>query len=103
MFRLHLIFALLVASLAVAQRVDDYDPASLVVTRILLTPLPDGGCSAEWCGALTSTDGGASVADCVARELKATVNQNRCDGLKTAGAGALSRQLRLAADGGAAP
>jgi len=103
MFRLHLTFALLVASLAVAQRVDDFDLASLTITRVLLTPLPDGGCSAEWCGGLTSIDGGASVTDCVARELKSTANQNRCDALGAAGVGALSKQLRLVADAGTSP
>jgi hypothetical protein len=103
MLRHHVVFFALVASLAVAQsrRVDDFDPAALQVERVNLTPTADGGCYAEWCGRVVSVDGGATLADCAGRELRATVNVSRCAALVGAGEGALGRQLRLTLDGGA--
>lgn len=102
MLRIHLTFAALVASLALSQsRVDDFTLDALVIERVHLSPLPDGGCVAEWCGVVTSADGGVTVRDCAARELRNATNQNRCAALTAAGLPALGRQLRLTLDGGA--
>lgn len=100
----HVFFAVLsLGFVALAQRVDDFTTSAVVVQSVKLTPLPDGGCAAEWCGTVASSDGGVQLYDCAARELGALVNQNRCAGLQSAGVGALSRQLRLALDAGATP
>ena len=97
----HVVFAALALSfVASAQRVDDFTSSGVQVQTVKLSPLPDGGCVAEWCGTVSSADGGVQLYDCAARELKASINQGRCAGLVGAGDGPLVRQLRLSMDGG---
>jgi hypothetical protein len=88
---------------ALAQSRDDfYDVADAQVTEVVLLPRPDGGCAARWCIAIASADGGAALTACTpdAVELKATVNQNRCAGLASAGVNRAVRQLRFDVDAG---
>ena len=54
----------LAAAAAAQSRVDDFAAGGLEVDEVHLTPLPDGGCSARWCGSVASSDAGATLAAC---------------------------------------
>lgn len=103
---MRLFVLLAVALLAVAafgqQRQDSFDTSAATVTEVVARPLPDGGCEARWCAEVTSSDGGTTITSCTAEfvELKATVNQNRCAGLASAGLNRVLRQLRFDVDAG---
>lgn len=94
--------ALLLGYSAGAQtRTDDFDGAAVRVEVVQAWPLADGGCSARWCGSVTSSDGGLTQYECTfAVDLKATVNVNRCNGLAGAGANRVLRALRFDVDAG---
>lgn len=91
------------AAAALAQtRTDDYDGAAVDVTVVQLWPLPDGGCQARACGQVTSADGGTTSRECTdAFDVRAAVNQNRCNALRDAFAGRVQRSLRFDVDAGA--
>lgn len=94
-----LVFAgLFFVGVAFAQRTDTFDSGR--VESLKLSPLPDGGCVAEWCGSATSKDGGVKLYDCATRELSNATNVTRCQTMLTAGEGPLLKQLRLTADAG---
>lgn len=96
---LRLVFVLTALS-ALAQTIT-FTPASLEVTETTLTPLPDGGCEARWCGRALSDDGGVELAGCTSStELKAAANQNRCTALLSAGVNRVGRALRFDLDAG---
>ncbi len=92
--------ALLIASfgfavVALAQsRTDDFPLASVEVTEIVLTPRPDGGCGARWCGEVESADGGVAVAACT-DVVELGGNLGRCTGLVTAGTLRVAKALRF--------
>lgn len=100
LFTLTSIFAL---GASAQSRDDSFPLANVEVSRLLLTPLPDGGCLAEWCGTADSADGGVSLpVACITRELSAALNQNRCAALMNAGVGGVAKSLRFpGADAGA--
>lgn len=94
-------FGFAVAALA-QSRSDSFDVADAVVTEVVLAPRPDGGCAARWCIEIESTDGGAALTSCTTDlvELKAALNQNRCNALASAGINRTARQLRFDVDAG---
>lgn len=97
------VFALF-AAVALAQSRDDrFNVADAVVTEVTLAPRPDGGCAARWCIEVPSSDGGAELTACTPDfvELRAAVNQTRCNALATAGINRAAAQLRFAVDAGA--
>ncbi len=96
------LLAMLMASGSPAQsRSDSFDALTTSVSEIILNPLPDGGCAARWTGSNVSADGGSTLtATTNSLELTATVQQNRCDGLRTAGIARVNKALRLDPDGG---
>lgn len=74
----------------------------LNVTQVTLDPLPDGGCSANWCGTVPTDDG--PVAACTgAVSLRTAARRNDCQALAAAGTGRLLRALRFDVDAGPAP
>lgn len=82
---------------ALAQtRTDDFPVAAVQVTEIVLSPRPDGGCAARWCGEVNSTDGGTQLAACTDEvELSTPGNGPRCIGLVNAGTLRVARALRF--------
>ena len=90
----------LLALAALAQnRVDTF--TGIEVARATLWPLPDGGCRAQWCGSITSADGGTTDARCAPdTELRNATNRTRCAALLTAGEGRIARELRFDVDAG---
>ena len=101
MKRIILAVAVTVAAFAYAQTLTrTYNETGVVVDSITLTPLSDGGCAASWSGRAIAVDGDTTLLS-QARELTATVQQNRCDGLRAAGAKALAKQAGIIADAGA--
>lgn len=93
----------LVATFAYAQgRTEEYFAADIKINEIILNPLPDGGCTARWGGSVNSSDGGSVVSAVTPTyDLRATIMQNRCEGLRQAGEGRLGLALRVQLDGGA--
>ena len=91
-----------VAGVVLAQsRRDTFDVSGVRVDSVHLVPLADGGCSARWCGAATSEDGGVRVNACTDDiALKAAGNVNKCNSLADTGVNRLARELRLDADAG---
>lgn len=90
----------LISIVALAQaRTVAWDGASVQVEQVQLTPLPDGGCSATWCGSVATDDG--PVRACTAAvDLRTATNINRCGALLTAGTNRVLRELRFTVDGG---
>jgi hypothetical protein len=104
-FRNHaLLVVFFLASLgALAQsRSDVFSVADAVVTEVVLSPRPDGGCAARWCLEVSSADGGAALTSCTSDdvELKVPLNQSRCSALASAGLNRAARQLRFDVDAG---
>lgn len=98
----HIVFAVLaLAFVSFAQsRVDSFQLGDVNVQSVKLSPLPDGGCVAEWCGTVSSMDGSVQLYDCASRELANATNLTRCANMVNAGQAPLGRQLRLTLDGG---
>ena len=92
----------LAAFCAVGQnRVETFRPADIQVTDVRLSALPDGGCSAVWCGHVQSVAGDSTRASCVGPiELTVGANQNACNVLLTGGAPLVLRSMNFAVDGG---
>lgn len=92
---------LFLAAVAVAQtRTVTMDAADYRPTGVQLEPLPDGGCSARWCGEVTDSDNVPQRACTELVDLRAALNRNRCAALVEAGAARVMRELRLPVDGG---
>lgn len=99
-----LVVCFLASLAALAQSRDDvFNVADAVVTEVVLAPRPDGGCAARWCIEVSSSDGGATLTSCTPElvELRAPLNQSRCNALASAGLNRAARQLRFAVDAGA--
>lgn len=94
---------MLVAKSALAQtRQVAWDGAELVTTQVTLDLLPDGGCSANWCGTVPTDDGPQSA--CTgAMQLRTAARRNDCLALSSAGTTRLLRVLRFDVDAGPAP
>lgn len=99
--RFALVVFALVALVAVAQsRTVTWDGTTVQVEQVQLTPQPDGGCLAVWCGSV-ATDDGPVRACSEAMGLKAAAHVNRCSALAAAGTNRVLRELRFNVDGGA--
>ncbi len=102
MKRTLVVFAILSAAVFAQSRDDFFDSADLVVTEVVLAPRPDGGCAARGCGTVSTSDGGSQLVACSDLvELKAAVNQNRCNALASAMGNRVANQLRFTVDAGA--
>lgn len=101
MKRIALAMVVTVAAFAFSQTLTrTYVEANVVVDTITLTPLSDGGCAAAWSGRIIANDGDTTLVS-LGRELGGATNQNRCDGLRAAGAKALANKVGIIADAGA--
>lgn len=91
----------LFVGVALAQtRSESWDAAGVAVEEIHLVPLADGGCVANWCGSVTGANG-TVARDCTGNKtLSVAVNQNRCQGLATAGVPRLQKALAFDVDAG---
>lgn len=92
----HLIVSIAALTLFGQTRTDTFDAQTITITEMVLTPRPDGGCAARWCGEVTSADGGVELSACTdGVELKGATNQNRCAQLGAAGVNRVGRALRF--------